>query len=244
MKTQRGISLVELMVSIAIGMLLLLGLGTIFFSVNQTSQLRHGLSDLQNNERMAMMFLRTNIHNAGYYPNPVSSTAATQFPTDGSSFAAGQTLFGAGSGVGGTDILSVRFAAASGVASSQGCSATLNPGDLYRDDFSVSGVNLTCTETDKTTGTAPVSVTLITGLSGMDVQYGVDPACTGSVTEYLTANLVASSVWTGVCTPPLGSQLKTVNVTLTFMNPLALQTGQSAHQTIKITETIPYMNGL
>ena len=246
MKTQRGVSLVELMVSIAIGMLLLLGLGTIFFSVNQTSQLRHGLSDLQNNERMAMIFLRTSIHNAGYYPNPISSTAATQFPTDGSSFAAGQTLFGTGSGVGGADTLSVRFAAASGVTSSQGCSATLNPGDLYRDDFSVSvpGGNLICTETDKTTGTAPVSVTLITGLSGMNVQYGVDPACTGSVTEYLTANLIASSVWTGVCTPPLGSQVKTVNVTLTFNNPLAGQAGQSTHQTINITETIPYMNGL
>lgn len=244
MKTQRGISLVELMVSIAIGMLLLLGLGTIFFSVNQTSQLRHGLSDLQNNERMAMTFLRTSIHNAGYYPNPVSSTAATQFLTDGSSFAAGQTLFGTGSGVGGADTLSVRFAAASGVTSSQGCSATLNAGDLYRDDFSVSGGNLICTETDKTTGSASASVTLITGLSGMQVQYGVDPACTGSVTEYLPANLIASSVWTSVCTPPLGSQLKTVNVTLTFNNPLAGQAGQSAHQTIGVTETIPYMNGL
>lgn len=244
MKAQRGISLVELMVSIAIGMLLLLGLGTIFFSVNQTSQLRHGLSDLQNNERMAMTFLRTSIHNAGYYPNPVATTAATQFPVDGVSvsFAAGQTL--AGSSVGGADTLSARFVAAIGVTSSQGCSATLNPGDLYRDDFSVSGGNLICTETDKTTGTAPVTVTLITGLSGMQVQYGVDPACTGSVTEYLPANLIASSVWTSVCTPPLGSQLKTVNVTLTFDNPLALQAGQSAHQTIKITETIPYMNGL
>lgn len=237
MKTQRGLSLVELMVSITIGLLLLLGLGTIFVSMKQTSTLRQGLSALQNNERMAMMFLETSIHTAGYYPNPVSGVAPAN------------PLSGTGTGVG-TDTLSVRFVAenAAGMTSSQGCSATLNPGDSYTDTFSVptagaNAGNLTCLENDGgPTAVAPTQVTLITGLSGMNVLYGVDPTCTGSVTEYLTAAQVTASEWVGVCPSPYGAQLKTVNITLTFTNPLAGQSGQPA--TISIAKTTLYMNGL
>lgn len=244
MKTQRGLSLVELMVSITIGLLLLLGLGTIFVSMKQTSTLRQGLSALQNNERMAMMFLETSIHTAGYYPSAtvITTSAATEFPVDGA-IAAGQALSGTGANAG-ADTLSVRFVAesAAGMTSSQGCSAALNPGDLYRDDFSIAGGNLTCNETDKTAGTATVPVTLITGLTAMNVLYGVDPTCTGSVTEYLTAAQVTAAVWVGVCPAPYGAQLKTVNITLTFTNPLAGQSGQPA--TISIAQTTLYMNGL
>lgn len=231
MKTQRGLSLVELMVSITIGLFLLLGLGTIFVSINQTSRLRQGLSALQNNERMAMTFLETSIHNAGYYPDPVSGVAPAN------------PLSGTGTGMG-TDTLSVQFVAASGVSASQGCTAQLNAGDSYTDTFSVTGGNLTCIENDygPIAGTSAVpavtNVNLITGLSGMNVLYGVDPACTGSVTKYVKA----AGVTGGVCTTPLGSELKAVNVTLLFTNPLAGQPGQAA--TISVTQTTPYMNGL
>ena len=230
MRTQRGVSLIELMVSITIGMFLLLGLGTIFVSLNQTSQLKQGLSALQNNERMAMMFMAASIYNAGYYPNPLSGVPPAS------------PLTGFGSATAGMDTLTVSFVAASGVSANQGCTAPLNAGDSYTDTFSVTGGNLNCAETDN--GGAPTNYTLITGLSGMNVLYGVDPTCTGSVTEYLSANQAALAMpWpAGVCTPPLGSQIKTVNVNLIFANPLASQASQPG--TISITQTMPYMNGM
>lgn len=226
MKTQRGLSLVELMISIALGLLLMVGLGTVFFSMKQTSSLRQGLSALQNNERMAMMFLKTSIQTAGYYPNPLAPSPVTQ------------AISGTGTGAAGADTLSVSFVASTGATSSQGCSAALTSGDQYTDVFSISGGNLVCTETDTTAGTAPVAYTLVSGLSGMNIHYGVDPTCSGSVTEYVNA----AGVTGAVCSAPLGAQLKTVNVSLIFTNPLAGSAGQP--QTVTIAQTIPYMNGL
>lgn len=245
------------MVAITIGMLLMLGLGTVFVSVAQTSKLRQSMSVVQDNERTAIMFLNNSIRGAGYFPNPITplvfSTAVTQFPpytpaTGGSFTTAGQSIVGTGTGTGspGTDTLSVRFVASTGgVPASQGCSAPLIAGDLYTDVFSVAtaGPNagyLNCQETDNNTGLV-ANVNLVPNLAGMNIVYGVDPGCTGSVTEYLPANTVPASVWGGSCTT--GAQLKTVNITLQFNNPLVGQPGQLL-PTVTINQTIPYMIGL
>lgn len=224
MRAQRGFGLVEMMVATTIGLFLILGLGAIFFSMRQTSIARQGLSDLQNSERMAMTFLGASIQGAGFYPNQFSTTAVTQFPIAGS-FLAGQSILGTGSGVG-TDTLSVRFKTplAGDPASIQGCSTGMVANTLYTDAFSVSGGNLVCTEN----GTA---ITLVAGVQGMSVLYGVDPTSSGSVTSYLPATSVTN--W---------ALIKTVSITLQFTNPLAGQTGQPA--TVSFTRTIPYMNGL
>lgn len=231
MRTQRGIGLVEMMVAITIGMLLVLGLGTVFVSVKQTSNLRQLLSVFQNNERMASMFLNTSIRNAGFYPNPL---LPNPFLVSGSFTTAGQSIFGAGTGTAGTDTISVRFVAATSATASQGCSAQLVPGDLYTDVFSISGGYLTCTETDNTAASAPVTINLVAGLTGMNVVYGVDTTSSGSVTEYLPGDSVGSANWI--------SNVRTAQITLLFNNPLAGQPGQAA--TVSLTQTIPYMIGL
>ena len=237
MRTQRGISLVELMIAITLGLLLMLGLGTIFVSINQTSSLRHTMSSLQNSEQMAMMFLETSIRNAGSFP--ISGVAPAN------------PILGTGLGIGnpGTDTLTVNFVAVSGVAAQQGCSASLNVvtpvntapyGDYYTDVFSVDPINnlLICTETDNTAGTPPVAITLVTGVSGMNITYGIDPTCTGSVSQYVySAGIISANCGSG-----LGSQLKTVSVSLNFTNPLFGQVGQP--QYVLLTQTTAFMNGL
>jgi type IV pilus assembly protein PilW len=227
----RGFALVELMVALTLGLLLLLGLATIFSSMNQSYVVRQNLSSVQDNQRMAMLFVSTSIRSAGFYPNPASTNPATQFPAVGS-FAAGQTLVGAG-GNAGADTFGTRFTASGGTAI-QGCSASLVANDVYTDAFSVSGGYLTCTETDNTAGTPAVTVNLIAGLSGMNVLYGVDVSGSGSVTEYLTGDQVtAGSYWGNVLT---------AQVTLLFINPLANQPGQPT--TVSLTQTVPYMEAL
>ena len=232
MRTQRGIGLVEMMVAITIGMLLVLGLGTVFVSVKQTSNLRQLLSVFQNNERMASMFLNTSIRNAGFYPNPL---LPNPFLVSGSFTTAGQSIVGTGTGTAGTDTLSVRFVADPvNTQAAQGCSAQLIVNHLYTDVFSVANGYLTCTETDNTAASAPVTVNLVAGLTGMNVVYGVDTTSSGSVTEYLPGDSVGSAYWI--------SNVRTAQITLLFNNPLAGQPGQAA--TVSLTQTIPYMIGL
>ncbi|MDR3393179.1 MAG: PilW family protein [Sulfuriferula sp.] len=223
MKAQHGVSLVELMVAVTIGLFLVLGLGTMFYSMRQTFIARQALSALQDSERMAMTFLAAGIQGAGYYPNALTMNTATQFPASGS-FAAGQSVSGTTGGAANTDTLSVRFVTPlTGVSNTQGCSASLLANTSYTDVYSVTGGNLVCTEN----GTA---IPLVAGVSGMSVLYGVDTTGNGSVTEYQLANTVT---W---------PQVKTVSITLLFNNPLSGQSGQP--QTVSFTRVVPYMNGL
>lgn len=227
MKTQRGAGLIELMISITIGLFLILGLGTMFYAMRQTSISRNGLSDLQDSERMAMMFLGSAVQGAGSFPigtAPGFNTAVLEFPL-ASPFAAGQSV----SGTTGPDTLSIRFRsnpASATVGAIQGCSSSITTTNtLYTNTFSVSGGNLNCTQNGTTTP-------MVSGVAGMTVLYGVDPTNTGSVTGYVTASAVTN--W---------SSVKTVNITLQFTNPLA---GQQPSQpaTVSFSRTIAVMNAI
>ena len=227
MKTQRGVGLVELMVAITIGLFLILGLATMFYAMRQTSLSRNGLSTLQDNERMAMMFLGSAVQGAGSFPigsSPTFNTAVTEF-TAASPFVSGQSIFGTT----GPDTLSVRFRSnpvSASVGAIQGCSSSITAANtLYTTTFSVSGGNLVCTQN----GTA---TPMVSGVTGMTILYGVDPGNTGSVTGYVTASSVAN--W---------STVKTVNITLQFTNPLF---GQQPSQpaTVSFSRTIAVMNAI
>ena len=63
---QSGLSLVELMISVTIGLILLGGIMQIFLSSKQTYRIQDGTSRLQENSRFAMRFLNQDIRMAGY----------------------------------------------------------------------------------------------------------------------------------------------------------------------------------
>lgn len=222
-KKQRGSGLIEMMISMAIGLILVLGISIVFVSVNKIFKDRQGLGDLQNNQRMAMSFISAGIHNAGYYPNPLAA----------SPIASNQVLVGTGDGTSGSDTLTIRFVAPSGanVSAFQGCTASLTAGNTYSNTFSVAAGNLVCTETNITTSTT-TTVSLITGLSGMNISYGVDTTGAGSATTYRSATSMTTATWDDV---------KTVVVTFLFTNPLSGQPGQPA--TTRLTQTISNLVG-
>lgn len=236
MKTQRGLSLVELMVALTIGLFLLLGLGTMFSAMRQTSNARNGLSALQDSERMAMVFLGSAVQGAGSFPigsSPGFNTAILEFPVAAASsqvppYIAGQSIAGTTGATSGTDTLSVRFRSnpvSAAVGAIQGCSASITTSNvLYTNTFSVSNGNLVCTQNGTDTP-------MVSGVAGMTVLYGVDPGNTGSVTAYVTASSVTN--WSAV---------KTVNITLQFTNPLAGQPGQPA--TVNFSRTIAVMSAI
>lgn len=258
MKYQKGFSLVEVMIGLTIGIVLLLGLTMLFGSMRQTSIRTQQLSQIQNQQKMAVYFLRNAVANAGYYtgidnstpPQPVDPS--TVFPARVSSsnptFASvGQTLYGTGTGVG-TDTISVRFLANSAIPQ-QGCTAALTSGHRYIDTFSVSGGVLQCVEVDESTGTSTTN-NLVSGIASMSVSYGVDENGNGSVTAYHTATEVTNgSFWpVAIFNNPAngfyGVQgVKTVEVTFTFTNTLATDVVSQASNPgfLRLVATFPYM---
>lgn len=64
--SQRGLTIVELMVGLALGLFLLGGVLQIYLSSNQTYRSTEALSRMQENARFAMDFLQADIREAGY----------------------------------------------------------------------------------------------------------------------------------------------------------------------------------
>jgi type IV pilus assembly protein PilW len=264
----RGFTLVEILVAITIALFLTGGLLTIVGAMRKTTTVQSGLSNLQDNERMAMTLLADVIQEAGYFPNPSANTATGEFPAIGPftfagqavSLAQGQSFIGAG---GFTDppppaasnIISVRFATAGTVVvapavpdnliNCTGNSTTyattfVNTFAVIADATVPGTYDLVCQLQDSTAGGAPITVYLATGITQLQILYGVQTNTSvnsTSVDTYLDAN--------GVNAGPYWNNVISVKLTLSFVNPLyGNLPGQSstAPPTITFTRVIDIMN--
>jgi len=230
-KRQRGIGLVEIMVSMVIALFLLLGIGTIFMTTRSTYGDQQGLSNLQDNERLAMFMLTNVIQIGGYFPDPVTSTAALSLPVTGSYVVAGQAVSGTD---GATDTVRARFMTASGdgIANCNGATNASGANVVYDNVFDISNNTLRCA----VNGGNPQP--LVTGVSNMQVLYGVDTTSSGSATQYFTVTQINAglngSSWANV---------RSVRISLSFVNPLAGQAGQP-NILPPVVKTVPVMNKL
>jgi len=244
--SDRGFTLVELMIAILIGVFLAGGLVTLVQAMKRAFLAQSGLSQLQDNERMAMTLITDVIKSTGYYPNPLLNTAASSFPAinygaNANFTSAGQALVGRGAfGVAAPgDAITSRYLTTgtdnvincTGNTSSVGAATFVNTFSI-----DVNG-NLDCTLI--VNGGAPTTVPLISGLANLQIYYGVQTnaaAGTNSIDTYLDApSVTAGGYW---------SNVKSVMVTLWFLNPLYGQPGQTnaAQQFIPFTRVIAVMD--
>lgn len=99
-QTARGLSLIEVLIALAIGSVLILGLVQVFSASRTAYQLSEGMARAQENARFAMDFLQRDIRMAGHYgcvndqshlqtagalatffdPAPTAANTGTQFP--------------------------------------------------------------------------------------------------------------------------------------------------------------------
>jgi len=228
---QRGFTLVELMVTVAIAMFLLAGLVTILQNVRATYANQQSLAQLQDQQRFAMTVLTDVIQAGGYFPDPLGMTPGSALPAAGA-YQVGQAFTGT---QGATDSIGVRYRTANGdgVILCDGSSNTAVPpgSQLYTNVFTVvppAGAvpgQLQCTLTIGAAANAPL--TLVTGVQGLTIYYGVkrNPAVVDyNVDTYLTANQM-------LLAGPNGNDwlnISSVRIVLTFTNPLAGQPGQQA----------------
>ena len=235
-RAQRGFTLVELMVTVAIALFLLGGLLTILQNVRGTYNNQQLLAQLQDQQRFALTVLTDVIQAGGYFPDPIGMTPASALP--GAGALPGTNLFQVGQAFSGTqpagqpDSIGVRYRTANGDGVIL-CDGSTNTGpgvsQLYTNVFTVvppAGAvpgQLVCTLTIGAATNVPV--TIVTGVQGLTVYYGVkrNPVPVDyNVDTYLTANQMAFA-------GPNGNDwnnISAVRVVLQFNNPLFGQPGQ------------------
>ena len=240
--TQRGFTLVELMIAVVIGLFLVGGLLTLVQAMKRTTVSQNGMSQLQENERMAMTLITDVIQSAGYFvitSATVNNTAASSFGVIAPFTVAGQYIFGTGTFGGASNTITVRYmtSGTDNVINCNGGTSAVAASFVNQFSIDTANKNLVCQLT--VNGGAPTTVVLINGITNMQIRYGVQTntsVTSNSIDTYLDSTAVTD--WTAV---------KSVKITLTFVNPMygnspGQTTLASTPATINFTRIIPVMS--
>jgi type IV pilus assembly protein PilW len=253
-RDERGFTLVELMVTVAIALFLLAGLVTIVGNIRQTDVNQRALAQLQDQERFALTVITDVVQAGGYFPDPTVWTPASSLAQTGN-WEAGQAISGTAGAAPASDTLSVRYrtaqnspAAADDVTFCDGSTNTAQgPTHAFTNTFTIQAAappalgGLFCQVDNLGAAAAAPGVLIVPGVVAMKVYYGVKRDFTLSdynVDTYLTAGQMCSPLF-NPCGSDDWSNLSSVRVILTFTNPLAGQAGQPA--TIQVERVIEVM---
>ena len=239
-RTQAGLGLIELMVAATIGLFIALAIAVVYGNMKQAFNSQDQLSQLQDNERLALTMLSSTVELAGYFPDPLVSTAANDMPAASGTYgalAAGQGIVGVTGAAPASDTITTRYVSASGDGLMDCLGQTYASGanQVILNYLSVNASNeLTCAVAVNGGALITPATPLVSNVSGLSVLYGTDTSATatGNPTQYLTATAVtAGTLW---------AQVKTARITLSLLNPFAGQPGQPA--TISWVQTVNLMN--
>jgi len=258
--TQRGFTLVELMVTVGIALFLLWGLTTVVQNVRKANLNQQGLSQLQDEERFALTVINDVVQSGGYLPDATAWTSATSLPQVNPTFETGQAFFGAHQAAPPGDTLMVRYR--TGLTSTGVndnvilCDGSTNtaqlPSHAYTNTFSVvpqgPGVvgGLYCQVDNGGPSAVAPGVLLVPGVTSMTIYYGVKRDFTFNdynVDTYLTADQMCSTLF-APCGTDDWSNISAVRVILTFTNPLfdaSAPVGAGNPQTITFERVIEVM---
>jgi type IV pilus assembly protein PilW len=239
-RIQSGFTLVELMIAVVIGLFLTGGLLTLVQAMKRTTVSQAGLSQLQDNQRIAMSLMANAIQSAGYYPNPLVNNSSTFFTATAVAplFASGQSMTGTHSTTAPGDSITVRYTTLGTLLGDNALScvgSTSTTQKTWTATLSIdANNNLICVSND---GTTITTVQLVNGVTNLQVLYGVQTSAAAlynSADTYLTATQMTAPYW---------SAIRSVKITLSFINPLKNQPGQSTvGPTINFTRVITAMN--
>ncbi len=243
LKRQRGLSIIELMIAVAISLLMMASFLVSLVNMRTAFVTQDELGQLQDKERLALTLLTNTVQAAGYFPNPTTNIPGDFFvaaanPTFGN-FAALQTVMGAvaSTSPAASESLSLRFVHTNGLSNCRGDSppplplppALLAPvTNIFRVNTTVTPNVLECSIDNGANWS-----TLINDVNNMTVLYGVDDTSTGSVTRY---------VGIAAMTPVLWPRVQSVRITLRFTNPFRPPGTPVTTNTLDTVQTISLMN--
>jgi type IV pilus assembly protein PilW len=226
---QGGFTLVELAVAMAIALFLLAGLATIMDSNRRTYRNQTALAQLQDSQRLAMTMLNDIVREAGYFPDPTSNTAASTLlagtlgsgtPVAGS-VQNTQSIAGSYQAANPGDAISVRYATVlgDGILLCDGTSSTVAAVTTYVNTFSVDSSGQLVCQISKALGAAGTPRPLVSGISRLNILYGVKRnfgSSDNNVDTYVRADQMTTTDWVNV---------SSVKITIVFVNPLATTAG-------------------
>jgi type IV pilus assembly protein PilW len=228
--TQKGMTLIELMIALLLSMFLLGGLYSLFDSNEIAYQDNQKLTELVDSERFSLAVISEVTELSGYFPNPLTQDAASVFQPDALFPYQAVSVAGTSGGTNG-DTLAVRFMTAQndGLLNCNGLGDTTATTELYENVFSVDdNHDLVCS----LNGGAPE--VLVNNVQSMMVEYGVQTSPDSTTTNfdtYKTAAEMSQQDWANIAC---------VKVTLNFLNPMAGEPGQPT--TIPVTRVIDIMS--
>lgn len=186
-RNQRGLSLIELMVAMVIGLVLILGVTQIFINNQKSYLFQQGQVGNQENGRFSLALLSQELSKAGYRSDPTKTFPAGS--GQGCTFPAGTSVIAVSA-----TALCIRYQAANradvncqGSALASGDQATIvnpyrqiNPIVVEKIAFDSSTSSILCTS-----GTT--SQQLVTGVAALNFDYGSGPADLKTVTAFNTS---------------------------------------------------------
>lgn len=248
--SQRGFTLIEILIALMLGVFLLAALLTIVQANRAVYGDQSQLAQLQDNERMAMNLMTDVIQSAGYFPLstppatiPSNTQGGTLIPV--APFAQGQSIYGTHSSTVPGDAIYVRYMTASGdgILNCSGLSNTSGANTLYVNEFYIANGQLVCNLTNGANSNLYNLVSGVTnstttlGVTNMTILYGVNTAGAvgNNVDTYLTADLMTAADWSSVIS---------VMIQLTFTNPLYTSGSTTQPPTVSIQRVVGVMNQL
>ncbi|NBB12030.1 PilW family protein [Pseudomonas sp. SLFW] len=184
--TQRGLSLIELMVAMVIGLILILGVTQIFINNQKSYLFQQGQMGNQENSRFALALLNQELSKAGYRSKPIRTFPAGS--GQGCTFPEGAAVVAAGA-----NALCIRYQAANkgdvncqGTALAGGDQDTIitpygqnNPIVVEKISYDSGSSSILCSS-----GSTPQQ--LVTGVAALNFDYGSGQSDLKTVSGYST----------------------------------------------------------
>ena len=230
----QGFTLLELMIAMTIGLFLAGALVTVVQTNKKVFLNQNQLEQMQDGQRMAMTLMTDVIQSAGYFPQPWANTLGGTLVASGA-FANSQSITGVYNVAAPGDSISVRYMTApqDGILNCSGLSNTSGGNILYVNTFAVVGGQLQCTDQ------SGAIYYLVSGVTNLSVLYGVKTnrgvATGNNVDTYMTATQVTAA-------PGYWQSVISVQISLTFTNPLYIAAGQGQAPTITVQRVVDVMN--
>ncbi len=178
---QYGFTLVELMISMTLGLVLLLVIGTVFVSSRQTFSEQEDNARIQESGRFALEILGRSIKQAGHVEVPFNDFKIAF---------EGTAITGTNGAAGEPDTLTVQFEGAVGDRDCEGALVDV-AGKIIQNYFNldVANIELQCkgdiSAAPVAPGAAPKGQVLLENVEDLQIRYGVDTNGDHSVDQYI-----------------------------------------------------------
>jgi type IV pilus assembly protein PilW len=168
-RKQAGVTLLELLISMSLGLLLLVGIGTIYVGSNQTYRVQEQNARIQESGRYALDVIGRSLRHAGY-----TTCISTSFPV--------QTCFTGTPITGTANTVTVQY---DGVVGERDCEGNnVAAAMVVQDAIQLNGTDLQC---DGNVDAAVDPQPLVSNVEALQFLYGIDTTGDQSADQYVAA---------------------------------------------------------